>query len=166
MSYPDPLYLDGTGEISARYRPTGTTPNLLNRGGGSTDYLATTGSTHGEFGLYRITMGPRAGGPPEHFHRTISESFYVLDGTVRIHDGERWTDTEPGDFLYVPQGGLHAFRNDSPEPATMLLLFTPGAPREEYFEKVGQVSDWPEHERAEFFLRHDTYWTDPGHRYP
>jgi len=104
-------------------------------------------------------MGPKAGGPAEHFHRSISESFFVLDGTVRIYDGEQWTDATAGDFLYVPQGGLHAFRNDSEEPASMLLLFTPGAPREEYFEKVGKVSDWPEKERAEFFFKHDTYWT-------
>ncbi|MEV2248457.1 cupin domain-containing protein [Streptomyces sp. NPDC049970] len=160
MSYPERVYAGSEGEITARYRPTDTTPNLLTRDGGSTDYLATAGSTHGEFGLYRISMGPRAGGPPTHFHRSISESFYILGGTVRIYDGERWTDTEEGDFLYVPQGGLHAFRNDSDEAASMLLLFTPGAPREEYFEKVAQVSDWPEKERAEFFIRHDTYWTD------
>lgn len=159
MSYPESVYTPGAGEISARYRPADTAPELLTRGGGSTHYLATTESTHGEFGLYRINMGPKAGGPAEHFHRSISESFFVLDGTVRIYDGERWTDATAGDFLYVPQGGLHAFRNDSEEPASMLLLFTPGAPREEYFETVGKVSDWPEKERAEFFIKHDTHWT-------
>ena len=40
------------------------------------------------------------------------------------------TDGRPGDFLYVPQGGVHAFRNESGEPASMLILFTPrGAAR-------------------------------------
>ncbi|MER6240816.1 cupin domain-containing protein [Streptomyces clavifer] len=160
MSYPEATYRDGGGEISARYRPAETAPNLLTRGGGSTHYLATTEQTHGEFGLYRIDMGPRAGGPATHFHRTISESFFILGGTVRIFNGELWVDATEGDFLQVPQGGLHAFRNDADAPASMLLLFTPGAPREEYFEKVAQVADWPEEERAEFFLRHDTYWTD------
>ncbi|MEU1128025.1 cupin domain-containing protein [Streptomyces sp. NPDC005899] len=160
MSYPEATYAGGEGEISARYRPAGTAPDLRTRTGGSTHYLATTETTHGEFGLYRIDMAPRAGGPATHFHRTISESFFVLDGTVRIYDGDRWADTTAGDFLYVPQGGLHAFRNDSDEPASMLLLFTPGAPREEYFEKVSQMADRPEEERAEFFVKHDTYWTD------
>ncbi|MFF5894903.1 cupin domain-containing protein [Streptomyces argenteolus] len=160
MSYPEPVYQGGEGEVTAQYRSADTAPNLLTRSGGNTHYLATTASTHGEFGLYRVTLGPRAGGPATHFHRSISESFFILDGTVRIYDGERWTDTTPGDFLYVPQGGLHAFRNDAEEPASLLLLFTPGAPREEYFEKVHQVSDWPEKERAEFFIKHDTYWTD------
>ena len=160
MSYPEPKYADGEGEISAQYRPADTAPELLTRNWGSTHYLATTESTHGEFGLYRVNMGPRAGGPATHFHRSISESFFILDGTVRIYDGERWVDATQGDFLYVPQGGLHAFRNESDEPASMLLLFTPGAPREEYFEKVAEVSAWPEEDRAAFFIKHDTYWTD------
>ncbi|WP_392672345.1 cupin domain-containing protein [Streptomyces sp. LN785] len=160
MSYPEPVYTEGGGRISAEYRPASTAPNLLTGNGGSTHYLATAESTHGEFGLYRMNLGPGVGGPATHFHRTISESFFILDGTVRIFDGERWTDATQGDFVRVPQGGLHAFRNDADAPASMLLLFTPGAPREEYFEKLGEVAQWPEEERAEFFVKHDTYWTD------
>ncbi|MFG2558921.1 cupin domain-containing protein [Streptomyces sp. NPDC048496] len=160
MSYPEPTYTDGKGEISATYRPASTAANLLTRSGGSTHYLATTETTHGEFGLYRMDMAPRAGGPATHFHRSISESFFILDGTVRIYDGEQWVDATQGDFVYVPQGGLHAFRNDSEAPASMLLLFTPGAPREEYFEKVAEAAQWSEEERTEFFIKHDTYWTD------
>jgi hypothetical protein len=77
---------------------------------------------------------------------------------VRLYNGEKWTDATAGDFLYVPQGGVHAFRNESGEPASMLLLFTPGAPREPYFEEVGGVGELSEAERQAFFLHHDTYW--------
>jgi mannose-6-phosphate isomerase-like protein (cupin superfamily) len=35
----------------------------------------------------------------------------VLSGTVRLHDGKSWFDGRPGDFAYVPEGGLHGFRN-------------------------------------------------------
>jgi len=99
-----------------------------------------------------------AGDPDERFHRSITESFYVLSGTIRLHDGNGWTEGRPGDFLYVPQGGVHGFRNESGEPASMLILFTPGAPREDYFERVRTTSAMTEEERAEFFLRHDTFW--------
>ena len=98
-------------------------------------------------------------GPDPHFHRSISESFFVLTGTVRLYDGGKWIDATPGDFLYVPEGGIHGFRNESGEPASMLILFAPGAPREEYFEKVGQVASWTEEDRLAFFLKHDTFWT-------
>ncbi|WP_418958917.1 cupin domain-containing protein [Streptomyces tritici] len=160
MSYPEPRYHGETGEITATYRPAGAPPELVSGNGTQTRYLATTASTGGEFGLYQVDMTPRAGGPSTHFHRTISETFYVLDGTVRIFDGARWVDARRGDCVYVPTGGLHAFRNEADEPASMLLLFAPGAPREEYFEKVGTVAQMTEEERAAFFLKHDTYWTD------
>ena len=55
--------------------------------------------------------------------------------------------------LPTPEAGNH-----TDEVATMLLLFTPGAPREDYFERVGTVASMTEEERAEFFLRHDTFW--------
>jgi mannose-6-phosphate isomerase-like protein (cupin superfamily) len=119
----------------------------------------TGASTNGQFGLYRWDMTGSAGGPEPHFHRSISESFFILSGTVGLYDGQRWIDANPGDFLFVLEGGIHAFRNGSDEPASMLLLFAPGAPREAYFEGliegIGHLSD---EERAEFYLRHDTYW--------
>jgi quercetin dioxygenase-like cupin family protein len=102
-------------------------------------------------------MKPHAGGPSTHFHRTISESFYILAGTVRLFNGEKWIEGQVGDFLHVPQGGLHAFRNDADAPAEMLLLFTPGAPREEYFEQIGQIAA---DERADFLDKHDSYFVD------
>ena len=38
-------------------------------------------------------------GPSPHFHRSITESFFVLSGTVRLHDGRRWIDAGPGRLL-------------------------------------------------------------------
>jgi len=40
----------------------------------------------------------------------------------------------------------------------MLLLFTPGAPREDYFESLAAAEPMSDSERVEFMLRHDTYW--------
>jgi mannose-6-phosphate isomerase-like protein (cupin superfamily) len=106
-------------------------------------------------------MGPEPSGPQPHFHRTISESFYVLSGTIRIHDGHDWVDSQPGDFVHVPEGGIHGFRNESGAPASMLLHFAPGAPRESYFEGLARFAlegRLGEEEMAEFYLRHDNTW--------
>jgi mannose-6-phosphate isomerase-like protein (cupin superfamily) len=157
LPYPDPVHR-GDGEPSGRYRPATTPPDLHNPSGTDVHYLATGATTGGQLGLYRWEMGPGRGGPDPHFHRSITESFYVLSGTIRLYDGTGWVDGRPGDFLFVPQGGVHAFRNESGEPATMLILFTPGAPREDYFERVGTAKDMAEADRAEFFRRHDTFW--------
>ena len=35
---------------------------------------------------------------------------------------------------------MHGFRNESGEPASMLMLFAPGAPREAYFEGLVELA--------------------------
>jgi quercetin dioxygenase-like cupin family protein len=85
----------------------------------------------------------------------------VLSGTVRLFDGNGWIEATPGDFLFVPEGGIHAFRNESGAPASMLLLFAPGAPREDYFETLARVSHgevMTDEERLAFYLQHDNHW--------
>ncbi|MFD0851666.1 cupin domain-containing protein, partial [Actinomadura adrarensis] len=138
-------------------------PDLTNMPAGNVHYLASSESTGGLFGLYRWTFGPKRSGPDPHFHRTIAESFYVLDGVVTLYDGDRWVEATAGDFLYVPPGGIHGFRNESGEAASMLLLFTPGAPREEYFETLvalaqGERPPMTPEERDGFMLKHDNIW--------
>lgn len=153
-------YVGESGEISATYRPIGEV-ETLHRPKVTNAFVATGAVTNGQFGLFQYTMGPHAGGPDAHFHKTFTESFYIVEGTVRLFDGEKWVDTAAGDFLYVPEGGVHAFRNDSDARAQMLILFAPAPPRENYFRELAELIDSgrkldPE-EYAEFLARHDQY---------
>jgi mannose-6-phosphate isomerase-like protein (cupin superfamily) len=159
--YPADLYAGDTGEVSATLRRADAEHDLVYPSGGSADYLATGVTTRGEFGLYRWNMAAAPGGPDPHFHKSLSESFFVLDGTIRLFDGKAWADGHAGDYMFVPEGGVHGFRNESGEPASMLILFAPGAPREGYFEGLAEWATGPkptDDERAEFMLRHDTFW--------
>jgi mannose-6-phosphate isomerase-like protein (cupin superfamily) len=161
MSYPPPQYAGQSGLKEARLRPAETQPEVRYKNGGTAEYLATGESTNGQFGLYRWNMSPTRSGPDPHFHRSISESFFVISGTIKLYDGHEWIDARPGDFLFVPEGGIHGFRNESSEDASMLILFAPGAPREDYFETLARVSfgeSMTDDERAAFMLRHDTFW--------
>ena len=162
MSYPEPRYHGATGEVTATYRPADAPPEVAYEGGTTARYLATGATTDGVFGLYRWVMGPGRSGPGPHFHRTVAESFYVLAGEVQIYDGGEWRACRPNDFVHVPIGGIHGFRNDSREPASMLIHFAPGAPREGYFEGL---ADWGRSGRptdpaevADFYERHDNIW--------
>ncbi|MGH9270971.1 MAG: cupin domain-containing protein [Ilumatobacteraceae bacterium] len=123
---------------------------------------ATHALTGGEYGLYKVDMAPRAPGPSTHFHRSISESFFILAGEVGLFNGEQWITARRHDFLYVPVGGLHAFKNASAEPASLLLLFTPGAPREEYFEQVAEMAVRGGQEFTDFLVHHDSFFVDIG----
>jgi quercetin dioxygenase-like cupin family protein len=159
--YPEPRYTGEGGLVNARLRASDHQPELRYPAGGTVHYLATDASTGGLFGLYRWEMAEEPSGPGPHFHRTISESFYVLSGTVRLYDGNEWREGHPGDFLYVPEGGIHGFRNESGAPASMLLLFAPGAAREAYFETLAHLREglvMSDEERAAFYLRHDNHW--------
>ena len=162
MSYPDPRYTGDAGEVSAWFRPASTPPELPRPGRGATSYLATGAQTGGKFGLYRWDMGPQRGGAEAHFHRTFTESFYVLSGVVQLFEGNDWVDGRPGDFVHVPEGGLHGFRNESGEPASLLILFAPGAPREAYFVGLVEMAEgrWkPSHEELlAFFEEHDNIY--------
>jgi quercetin dioxygenase-like cupin family protein len=162
LSYPEPRYQGDSGLVNATLLPAAHEPEIRYRSGGTVHYLATGASTNGQFGLYRWEMAATQGGPEPHFHRTISESFFVLSGTIRLYDGKEWIAGQPGDFLFVPEGGIHAFKNESGERASMLILFAPGAPREDYFETLARVGEGlvlSDEEKAAFYLRHDTYWT-------
>lgn len=157
--YPPPVYAGPTGEASAWLRRDGEPPEIEFARGGTCEYLATGDRTGGAYGMYRWTFGDAESGPDPHFHRSIAEVFYVLSGTVALYDGRGWLDAGPGDVLHVPPGGLHGFRGSA--RASMLLLFTPGAPREDYFEtldRLGRGATMTDEERVDFMLRHDTHW--------
>ena len=161
MEYPPPVYHGDTGEKSAVHRPATSGPDITYANGNTCHHLATGESTGGLFGLYRWVMGPEPSGPRPHFHRTMTESFYVLAGVVRIYDGSRWVDCVPGDFVHAPFGGIHGFRNESGAPAEMLIHFAPGAPREAYFEGLAsEIAAMSPAERYDFYHRHDNHWLD------
>jgi quercetin dioxygenase-like cupin family protein len=154
-------YTKDAGEISARYRPAGQDPSVTYPSGTHVVFTAPGSVTNGQFGLFEWNMTETPGGADPHFHKTFSESFYVMEGTVRLFNGESWIDAVKGDFLYVPQGGIHAFSNESGAPARMLILFAPAPPREEYFRELADIrssgrtmtdEDW-----LEVWARHDQY---------
>jgi mannose-6-phosphate isomerase-like protein (cupin superfamily) len=161
MTYPPVRHTAPNGEIDATFRPATVPRELEFPNGGGVAYLARSTLTGGDYGLFRWEMSAEPSGPAAHFHRTMSEAFFVIEGIVRLHDGARTIDAGPGDFLFVPPGGIHGFRNESGAPASMLILFAPGAPRERYFEELAEIA-WSgrrlsDEEWTELYAHHDQY---------
>jgi quercetin dioxygenase-like cupin family protein len=155
----------GDGETSAFVRPSDRIETIALRSS-RVGLVAPGAVTDHRYGLFRFDMEPRSGGPDAHFHRTFSEAFFVLAGTVRLYDGREWVDGRPGDYLHVPDGGIHAFRNDSAETASMLILFAPGSPRERYFAELADIAatgrTLDRAEWTELYARHDQFMVDPS----
>ena len=107
--YPPDVYRGTTGEVSARLRPDGTEAEIRFRSGGTCEYLATGDRTGTTFGLYRWTFGEKETGPEPHFHRAITESFYVLSGEVQLYDGAGWKVGHSGGALVYEYGATAAY---------------------------------------------------------
>ena len=155
-------YLRGAGEVSAEFRAADDVESLTFRTSGThVRFVAPGSATRGQFGLFELNMQPHTGGADAHFHRTFSESFFVMSGTVEFYNGTGWVLARAGDFLYVPMGGVHGFRALSEEPSSMLILFAPGAPREKYFRELAAIRDsgrsLTEDEWTDFLAQHDQY---------
>src|SRR5262249_45547977 len=86
---------------------------------------ATRESTNGSLGLVEATVPP-GGGPIAHVHTKADEAFYILSGELEMLDGARRFMARAGDFVLVPRGIRHRFKNTSTDVARMLFLFTPG----------------------------------------
>ena len=153
-------YVGTTGQASASFHNAADTRTLSMPA--TTARLVAPGSiTNGQFGLFRWDMNAGAGGASAHIHKTFSESFYILEGTVKLFNGTTWVDAKAGDFLYVPEGGIHGFHNVSDADASMIILFAPGAPRERYFEELAEIAatgrTLSTEEWIELWARHDQY---------
>jgi mannose-6-phosphate isomerase-like protein (cupin superfamily) len=153
-------YLGETGEASAVYRQMDAV-RVLKLGSTAARFVASGSLTGERYGLFRWDIAERTDGATPHFHRTFSESFYVLAGTVQLYDGTSWVDASPGDFLFVPEGGVHGFRNEVDEAVSMLILFAPAPPRERYFEELAEILEsgrqLSDEEWTELYARHDQY---------
>lgn len=93
-------------------------------GGGIHTWLATESETDGAYLLFEDALD--AGKvTPLHLHPEADETFYMLEGEVRLHiDGDEQA-LGMGGIAIVPRGVPHAFMVTTPT-ARMLCLQTPG----------------------------------------
>ena len=97
--------------------------------------------TDGQFGV--ITSDCPSGDIiPTHSHDETHETFYILDGKVRLFftDAEGSKTTRlltPGDFAFVPAGTPHAYRVE--DAARIMGTMTGGFER--FFQHMGTLTD-------------------------
>ena len=115
------------------YRPVGTGPAYWGPGDHYT--FLVTGEESGGAYFAMEALVPPGGGPPPHIHRREDETFYLLEGEIEFRLGDETITAVPGDFVNVPRGTVHNFRNVGTDTARMVLTFTP-AGIERFFEET------------------------------
>ena len=117
----------------ARHVPAGTGPAYWGPGELMT-FLITGDETGGAFFLADISVAP-GGGTPPHIHHREDESFHLLEGTLTVQVGGHTMSASPGDFVYLPRGIAHSFKNTGDVTAKALVLVAP-AGLEGFFAEV------------------------------
>ena len=92
--------------------------------------------THGHFD-FMVGEVEYHTGPPLHSHTSQSDSFFILNGTMRVQVNDEFFDIGPGDFITIPPGVPHTFDNmiEGQGPVSVINIMTPGgydAALEEY----------------------------------
>ena len=79
----------------------------------------------GQIGFIEASVPP-GGGPPPHAHASAGEGFYVLSGELEFLNGNKTIEAASGDFVWIPAGARHSFKNVGVHGAKMLFFFSPG----------------------------------------
>ena len=83
-------------------------------------FLRTSGETNGEYTLIEVEVAP-GGGTTPHRHKTYTERFEVLEGTLEVLLGRQLLTLGVGQSATVPRNTLHRFRNPGGEPVRFLV---------------------------------------------
>ncbi|MGW7532396.1 cupin domain-containing protein [Amycolatopsis sp. NPDC054798] len=102
--------------------------------------LADSGTTGNRFTANRATLDQGVFGTPAHFHTRATEFFYVLGGALQVLAGDELHTLETGDFLAVPPTVPHAFGPAAGSAADVLVVFTPGMERFDYYRLLDRVA--------------------------
>ncbi len=95
-------------------------------------------------------LAPESAGPPPHLHERITDSFYVLEGTLTVLLGQEEHEATAGSQVVVPPGNKHSVSNPSAEPVRFLNISTPGGLERYLRELAADPSDF-----ANIAARHD-----------
>jgi quercetin dioxygenase-like cupin family protein len=95
-------------------------------------FKTSTAETPSVFAIEHTKILP-GWGPPLHLHVAQEEWFYVMEGQVLFQVGEQRLTLQAGDSILGPRNVPHAFLAVGPNPARMLITFTPGGRMEQFF---------------------------------
>lgn len=92
--------------------------------------------TGGAYSVFEDLIPPGAG-PVPHTHTREDETIFVLEGKLRAWLGGKPYDVQTGDFVHMPRGVQHYFKNVSDKPTRLLLSYSPGG-FEQWFLDIGK----------------------------
>jgi mannose-6-phosphate isomerase-like protein (cupin superfamily) len=110
-------------------------PTVVRQGSGGGAPLGTSGRARlkilnepGHDGGYALIEGRHPVGEPrirDHLHTRHEETFLVLEGQYEVRLGHAIVLVAAGDYVFVPRGTPHTYRNPGPAPSRVLNVISP-----------------------------------------
>lgn len=105
--------------------------------GGLYEVLLSSDETNGATTIMQMTM-PAGMGPPPHIHHGVTETVYVIDGTITYEFDGRKVDGGPGSLFRIPADTRERFLPTS--TARVLVTYEPGG-IDKFFAEAGEPAE-------------------------
>ncbi|HZQ07266.1 MAG TPA: cupin domain-containing protein [Anaerolineae bacterium] len=139
--------------------------DVLNFVGISTRIKVRSEATNGAWTLIESTVEPYFPGFKLHTHHRMTETFYILEGTLAVQLGEQIVQANAGALIVVPPGVWHTYSNPSDVPAKYLLFMSPGG-FEKYLEGLAEMirtePHWPPADKTKLNALAEKYDATPA----
>lgn len=114
---------------------------------------------------YALVEGSHPAGEPrirDHVHTRHEETFLVLEGEYQLRLGDDVVLAGEGDYVFVPRGTVHTYRNLGPSPGRMLNIMSP-ADGVKLLVELGALAGGTVTDRVltEVHARHSAVLVDP-----
>jgi quercetin dioxygenase-like cupin family protein len=103
------------------------------------NFLLDGDDTNDTMVMFEFIVHPNAKVPAPHFHVTVDEALYGLEGILTQTVGENTFELKPGDRCFIPRGVVHGFTNKHDTPAKVLCVLSPASIGPAYFREVAEV---------------------------
>jgi uncharacterized cupin superfamily protein len=113
-------------------------------------------------GLIDTAVPPGGGFALPHWHETLEEAFYVLEGTIDYLAGTEWLTARAGSTVFIPAGCVHAWSNSSAEPARQLVIGSSA----EMLDMIRALGTTPRERWDEVSARYDMYFAYDSPHFP
>ncbi len=114
---------------------------------------------------YALVEGEHPIGEPrirDHTHLEHEETFAVLQGRYKVRLGDEMVFADAGDYVFVPRGTPHTYRNDGPGTGRLLNIISP-ADGVDLLAELGKYAGTPLDETllVELHARYRAVLVDP-----
>ncbi|WP_194777676.1 cupin domain-containing protein [Pararhodonellum marinum] len=117
--------------------------------------------TNGHLYVFESSQNHREEGIPLHMHPDLDETFYVLEGNVKIKIGDEIYRLGHGDTILAPRNIPHGWVTNSATPSKILIIVQGAGKMENFFEELSKLKEFSPPIVSEIYNKHNMVLMGP-----